>query len=74
MSKEDKLIFKKANYLLLLAGIGIIIIGFIIMTMETAQYGFGPLGLTVGPLFLVAGFIIQFFAILYKPKNKNGNI
>ena len=74
MNKSNKQIFTRINYILLLAGIGLLIIGYLVMTMETAPYGFGPLGLTVGPLLLIAGFIVEFFAILYKPKNKNGNI
>lgn len=69
MSKVDKLFFKKINYILLLAGIALLVLGYIIMTMETEQYGFGPLGLTVGPIVIISGFIVEFFAILYKPKN-----
>lgn len=75
MSKSDKLFFKKINYMLLLGGIGLLVLGYIIMTMETEPYGFGTLGLTVGPIFIMLGFIVEFFAILYKPKNNNnGNI
>ena len=73
MSKSDKLFFKKINYMLLLGGIGLLILGYIIITMETEPYGFGPLGLTIGPIFIMAGFILEFFAILYKPKNSNNN-
>jgi hypothetical protein len=68
MSNENRLVFKKINFLIMFAGLGLLVIGFLIMSMETALYGFGPLGLTVGPLLVIAGFLVQFLAIMYKPK------
>lgn len=65
---ENKLTFKKINYILLLSGIAVLALGFIIMTFETAEHGYGILGLTVGPIVIMTGFGIQFAAILYKPK------
>ena len=73
MEKENNLVFKKANYLIMFAGMGLLILGIVLMSMETNTYGFGPLGLTVGPLVLIAGFVVEFFAIFYKPKKKDGN-
>ncbi|MFL5730131.1 MAG: DUF3098 domain-containing protein [Cytophagaceae bacterium] len=67
---KNKLIFEKINYILMLAGLAVLILGFILMTQDTAAYGFGTMGLTVGPIIVFLGFIIQFFAILYKPKSK----
>ena len=52
----------------MIAGIALIMIGFITMTMETAQYGFGPMGLTIGPGFILAGFLVEIYAILHKDK------
>ncbi len=68
MSNKEKLAFKKTNYLLMLAGIGLLILGFYIMTIDKEEYGFGALGLTVGPIIVVLGFVIEFFAILHKSK------
>lgn len=68
MSKEQ-LPFGKNNYIFMLAGIALIVLGFGVMYMEDAPMGFGPLGLTVGPLIIMAGFGIQFYAILQKPKS-----
>jgi hypothetical protein len=68
MSENKPLLFSKTNYTIMLAGIGSIILGFILMTMETAEYGFGPLGLTVGPAFILIGFLIEIYAILHKDK------
>ena len=67
---KNKLPFGRSNYILMLAGIASLIIGFIIMSLDQEEYGFGLLGITVGPIIVMAGFIIEFFAILYKPKEK----
>lgn len=55
--------------MIMIAGIVLLMLGFLIMTMETAQYGFGPYGLTIGPVLLLIGFIVEIFAILYRPKS-----
>lgn len=52
----------------MLAGIGTLIIGFTIMSLDKEDYGFGFLGLTLGPIIVMIGFIVQFFAIMYKSK------
>ncbi|WP_370086587.1 DUF3098 domain-containing protein [Ekhidna sp.] len=70
MSEKRKLAFSKANYMIMIAGVVVLAIGFIIMTMDTEPYGFGFLGLTLGPIVVMLGFIIQFVAIFYKPKEK----
>lgn len=68
MTNKDKLAFGKTNYMIMLAGIATLLIGFIIMTLDTEPYGFGFLGLTLGPVVVMAGFVIEFFAIFHKPK------
>ena len=68
MDKKQKLAFSKVNYVIMLAGITVLIIGFIVMSLDKETHGFGFLGLTLGPILVVIGFIIQFFAILYRPK------
>lgn len=67
MENKNKLAFGRQNYILMLAGIAVLIIGFIIMSMDKDTFGFGALGLTVGPIIVMIGFIIEFFAILRKP-------
>lgn len=66
MDKKNKLAFGKKNYLLMLVGIATLIIGFIIMSMDSEPHGFGFMGLTLGPIVVMIGFIIEFFAILHK--------
>lgn len=54
----------------MLIGIGIIVLGFIIMGLDNEQHGFGVLGLTVGPIVTLAGFIFQFYAIFARSEKK----
>eukprot|EP01132_Coremiostelium_polycephalum_P000317 gene317-406_t len=51
-------------------GVCCIATGYVMMSLDQAPYGFGILGLTLGPMVLMLGFIIQFFAIMYKQKHK----
>ncbi|MEQ9466330.1 MAG: DUF3098 domain-containing protein [Ekhidna sp.] len=71
MSEKRKLAFVKANYMIMITGVIVLALGFIIMTLDTEPYGFGFLGLTLGPIVVMLGFIIQFVAIFYKPKSKS---
>jgi len=65
---ENKLPFSKKNYQFMIAGIATLVIGFTIMSIDKEPFGFGFLGLTLGPIVVMAGFIIGIFAILYTPK------
>lgn len=71
MSEKRKLAFEKANYVIMITGVVVLILGFILMTMDTEPYGFGFLGLTLGPIVVMLGFLIQFVAIFYKTKSKS---
>ncbi|GAB2773403.1 hypothetical protein GCM10027275_15460 [Rhabdobacter roseus] len=70
MQPNNPLPFGSANYRLMLVGIGIILLGFFIMSLDSEEFGFGVLGLTVGPIITIIGFIVEFWAILYKPSNQ----
>ncbi|QNP50944.1 DUF3098 domain-containing protein [Hymenobacter qilianensis] len=59
--------FGPRNYRLMFIGLAMLVAGFITMTLDTADYGLGFLGITLGPILLVVGFIIEFFAIMAKP-------
>ena len=60
--------FNSKNYKLMIIGIVIIVMGFVIMSVDGEEYGYGFLGLTLGPLVVLFGFIFQFFAIFHKGK------
>ncbi|RZK28218.1 MAG: DUF3098 domain-containing protein, partial [Hymenobacter sp.] len=58
--------FGPRNYRLMWAGLAVLAAGFITMMLDGAQYGEGFLGITLGPILLVVGFIIEFAAILVR--------
>ncbi|HEY9047622.1 MAG TPA: DUF3098 domain-containing protein [Ohtaekwangia sp.] len=64
---ESKLPFGKKNYQWMIIGVVTLILGFIIMSLDKGQHGFGFLGLTLGPIVVVAGFVMEIYAILHKP-------
>ena len=47
----------------LLIGISIMFIGFFVMTLDKEPFGFGFLGLTLGPILVLIGVIIPVFAL-----------
>jgi hypothetical protein len=63
----DKLPFGTKNYQWMIIGIVTLVVGFLVMSLDGKQHGFGFLGLTLGPVIVMAGFIIQIYAILHKP-------
>lgn len=62
--------FAKQNYMLMLVGIGVVMLGFLLMAFDSSEFGFGTLGLTVGPITVLTGFVVGFFAIMMKPKSE----
>ena len=49
----------------------VVALGFTIMTLDTQPHGFGFLGITLGPIIVIAGFVIGIYAIVYKPKQNS---
>ena len=66
--ENSKMPFNSKNYKLMIIGIVIIVTGFVIMSVDGEEYGYGFLGLTLGPLVVLFGFVFQFFAIFHKGK------
>jgi hypothetical protein len=67
----NKLPFGKKNYQWMIIGIVMLIIGFTIMTMDKQPYGFGFLGITLGPIVVLIGFAIEIFAIIQTPEKES---
>jgi uncharacterized membrane protein len=67
---KNKLAFEKMNYILMIAGILVVVLGLLVMSMDKETFGFGSLGLTVGPVIVLLGFVIEAFAIFYKTKKQ----
>jgi hypothetical protein len=63
----ERLPFGKKNYQWMIIGVVLLVAGFIIMSLDDTQHGFGFLGLTLGPIVVMAGFIAEIYAILHRP-------
>lgn len=70
-------VFSKENYKLLLIGIGFIVIGFLLMigggsddpdVFSDKLFSFRRL--TLAPILILIGYVIEIFAIMKRPKNK----
>jgi|UniRef100_UPI004048A826 hypothetical protein len=66
---KNNFAFGKENYKWMLIGLGVLLLGFIIMSLDSTQHGQGFLGLTLGPIVILSGFVIEFFAIFKKEKS-----
>ncbi len=75
--KKEILAFGKQNYRLLLIGLAFLGLGYILMigggsddpnVFSPALFNFQRL--TLAPLLLITGFIIEIFAIMKRPKEK----
>lgn len=66
----EKMPFGKKNYQWMIIGLVTLVVGFIIMSLDSEPYGFGFLGITLGPIVVMAGFIIEIYAILIKPETR----
>ena len=58
--------FGPRNYRLMWLGLVVLAVGFITMMLDGADYGEGFLGITLGPILLFVGFVIEFAAILVR--------
>ncbi|MBT8327701.1 MAG: DUF3098 domain-containing protein [Bacteroidia bacterium] len=59
-------VFAKENYMLMIIGIVVIVLGFFLMYGKENIYDFRKI--TLAPIVVIAGFIIEIFAIMKKPK------
>ena len=66
VAKPAAMPFGPGNYQIMALGVLIILAGFFTMTLDKEPFGFGMLGITLGPVLVMSGFIIEFFAILRK--------
>ena len=86
MSKEKKPVttatnstplFGKENYMWMLIGLGVIALGFFLMSggrssdpkLFNKDEVYSTTRITIAPLLIIAGFIIEIFAIMRKSKN-----
>ncbi len=64
---EKDYVFGKENYLLMIAGIVIIFVGFVLMSGSEDIFDFRKL--TLAPIVVLIGFIVEIVAIMKKTKS-----
>lgn len=75
---ERKFVFDRSNYILLLIGIGLNILGFLLMIGGAAENPdefhaeelFSHRRITVAPIIIVLGYGVILYSIMKKPKQK----
>jgi hypothetical protein len=65
-AESSKFMFGKLNYMFMLAGMVVIIIGFMLMSGTEDIYN--TTKLTLAPITVMIGFVIELVAIMYRPK------
>jgi uncharacterized membrane protein len=73
---QDQFAFTKTNYIILLAGIAIIVIGFLLMmgggTDDPNEFSyeiFSPRRITVAPIVVMIGYVVVLVAIMKKTRD-----
>ncbi len=66
IANKNALPFGKSNYTLMIIGIVLIFAGFFVMTLDKEEFGFGFMGITLGPAIAFIGFLFQFYPIFKK--------
>ena len=61
-------VFARTNYLLLLAGVLLVVIGYVIMALENEVDGF--ISLYIAPILILGGYLEIIYAILWRPKDQ----
>jgi hypothetical protein len=74
-AKTTEFAFGKQNYILLFIGLGLIVLGFLLMigggSKDPNVFNpniFSPRRITVAPILILAGYVVEIFAIMKKPK------
>jgi hypothetical protein len=74
--KQKTFVFNRSNYILLLVGIGLNILGFILMIGGAAESKeafngeelFSDVRITLSPILIILGYIVIIYSIMKKPK------
>ncbi len=65
-ASKPHFVFGQENYKLMLLGLVVIIIGFVLMYGKEDIYDFRKI--TLAPIVVITGFVIEIIAIMKKPK------
>lgn len=64
---QQPMLFAKENYILIIASLVILVVGFMLMSGKTDIYN--STKLTVAPIVVILGFILGIVAIFYRKKS-----
>lgn len=67
--RSGLLVFEKRNYLLLLVGVALIVVGFAAMYLENQYQGF--ISLYISPILIVGGYAEIIYALLWSPSDQD---
>lgn len=59
------MVFERRNYVLLLIGVALVVIGYTVMRLDNQVDGF--VSLYVAPLLLLVGYLEVIYAVLWRP-------
>jgi len=63
MENSKKFPLNSKSVYILITGIVIMVIGFFIMTLDKEPFGFGLLGITIGPIIVLIGVFIPIYSL-----------
>lgn len=69
--RSSRMVFGRRNYLLLLLGIGLVVVGYLVMSLDNDVDGF--LSLYVAPLLILGGYVEVIYAILRRPEEETAS-
>ena len=78
--KETETVFSRRNYIILLIGSVVIIVGYLFMSGEgstLAAYNpdiFSGTRIRIAPLLCLLGYLLNVFGILYRPRQRGFNL
>jgi len=65
------MVFERKNYLLLMLGVALIVVGYVIMRVDNEVDGF--LSLYVAPLMILGGYLEVIWAIMWRPGEESAS-
>ena len=65
--RPTNMVFARRNYMLLLLGLALVVVGYVAMRMENEVDGF--VSLYVAPILILGGYLEIVYAILWRPSS-----
>lgn len=67
--RNPQLVFGRRNYVLLLIGVAVIVVGYVMMRLENEVDG--VISLYIAPLLILAGYLEVIYAIIVRPDEES---